>query len=130
MTSDPCNCDQTVMLVAIKNMTKTMLSLPGIMPSVINPLKKRIQIYPQEINVGYSFLRQHLTESDVQKITHHPKPLLNNLSYVLFPKKVERSKTLLLKFNKQLKKFRESGRYEKYFEAFHQGDYRKNAIKK
>ncbi len=76
----------------------------------------RIQVYPQEINVGYAALKQHFTEEEVLKITHHPTPLLSNQSYVLFPKKLQKSKSLLLRFNRQLNKFKQSGRYEKYFD--------------
>jgi polar amino acid transport system substrate-binding protein len=75
----------------------------------------RIQIYPQEINVGYAALKQHFPEEDALKITHHPTGLLSNKSYVLFPKKLKKSKSLLLKFNRQLNKFKVNGRYEKYF---------------
>jgi len=76
----------------------------------------RIQVYPQEMNVGYAALKQHFKEADVLKITHHPKAFLSNQSYVLFPKKLQKSKSLLLKFNRQLNKFKQNGRYEKYFD--------------
>jgi polar amino acid transport system substrate-binding protein len=82
----------------------------------IKLLLGRIQVYPQEMNVGYAALKQHFTEEDVLKITHHPKEILSNQSYVLFPKKLHKSKALLLKFNRQLNKFKQNGRYEKYFD--------------
>lgn len=76
----------------------------------------RIQVYPQEINVGYAALRQHFKAEDMLKITHHATALLNNQSYVLFPKKLEKSKSLLSKFNLRLNEFRKDGRYEQYFD--------------
>lgn len=75
----------------------------------------RIQAYPQEMNVGYAALKQHFSEEDVLKITHHPTALLDNQSYLLFPKKLEKSRSLLLKFNLHLNEFKKNGRYENYF---------------
>lgn len=86
-------------------------------------LLQRLDIYPQELNVGYANLKKHFTPTDITRITHHPKPLLNNLSYVLFPKTLPRSKALLEKFNRRLHQFKQSGRYQRYFDAFKQGDY-------
>lgn len=83
----------------------------------------RIAIYPEEMNVGYSSLKQFYQQDQLSLITHHPKPLLNNLSYLLFPKSSEESLNLIKKFNKKLKYFRESGRYDKYFKNFHKGYY-------
>lgn len=79
-------------------------------------IRGRIQVYPQERNVGYAALRQHFSEEDVQKITHHPSALLENQSYVLFPKKLETSPSLLSRFNARLNEFKKSGRYDSYFD--------------
>ena len=51
------------------------------------------------------------------------KAFLNNLSYLLFPKISDKSLRLIKDFNKQLKVFRESGRYETYFKGFRDGYY-------
>ena len=83
----------------------------------------RIHIFPQEVNVGYSSLRKAVSTDEYEKVTHHPKALLNNLSFLLFPKKEERSDLLLSTFNRQLKQFKESGRYESYFKALQRGEY-------
>ncbi|WP_120497320.1 ABC transporter substrate-binding protein [Kiloniella sp. EL199] len=77
-------------------------------------LTDRIQIYPQEKSVGYFALMNHFSAEDQDQITHHPKPILNNLSYVLFPKVLEGSADLMDRFNKGLKEFRESGAYDRY----------------
>jgi polar amino acid transport system substrate-binding protein len=83
----------------------------------------RILIYPEEINVGYSSLRQHFHSDKSYLVTHHPKPLLNNLSYVLFPKSSARSQLHMQRFNSRLKKFRESGKYDRYFQGLQEGYY-------
>ncbi len=77
-------------------------------------LTGRIQIYPQEKSVGYFALMNHFSAEDRDQITHHPRPILNNLSYVLFPKALEGSAELVVRFNKGLKEFRESGAYDRY----------------
>jgi polar amino acid transport system substrate-binding protein len=78
-------------------------------------LKKRVVLYPQEINVGYAALHSHFTPADIAKITYHPKPLLNNLSYLMFPRTLDGSLELLERFNRRLQQYRDSGRYEQYF---------------
>jgi polar amino acid transport system substrate-binding protein len=86
-------------------------------------LRERIVLYPQEINVGYAALHSDFTPADIAKITHHPKPLLNNLSYLMFPKQLEGSQALRERFNRRLQQYRDSGRYEQYFRDLQAGHY-------
>jgi polar amino acid transport system substrate-binding protein len=86
-------------------------------------LRERVVLYPQEINVGYAALRSHFSPEDQAKITHHPKPLLVNLSYLMLPKSLEGSPALLERFNKRLQSYRDSGRYQRYFDDLQQGKY-------
>jgi len=86
-------------------------------------LKERVVLYPQEMNVGYAALRRHFSAEDQARITHHPKPLLVNLSYLLLPKSLEGSPALLERFNKRLQQYRDSGRYQRYFDHLQQGKY-------
>jgi polar amino acid transport system substrate-binding protein len=86
-------------------------------------LAGRIDAYPQEINVGYFNQMQLLGNDASQRITHHPKAILVNQSYLLLPRSSQDSSTLLEDFNTGLSSFRESGRYQAYFTAFEAGDY-------
>ena len=86
-------------------------------------LKERVVLYPQEMNVGYAALRSHFSPEDQAKITHHPKPLLVNLSYLMLPKSLKGSPALLERFNERLQRYRESGRYQRYFDDLKQGKY-------
>ncbi|PTS85658.1 ABC transporter substrate-binding protein [Pseudomonas sp. HMWF032] len=86
-------------------------------------LKERVVLYPQEMNVGYAALRSHFSAEDQAKITHHPKPLLVNLSHLMLPKSLEGSPALLERFNKRLQLYRDSGRYQRYFDDLQQGKY-------
>ena len=87
-------------------------------------LKERVVLYPQEINVGYTALHNHFSPEERAKITHHPKPLLVNLSYLMLPKSLASSPELMQRFNKRLQSYRDSGRYQRYFDALQQGAYR------
>ena len=86
-------------------------------------LHGRIALYPQEKSVGYFTLRQTLPAQETAKITHHPKPLLVNQSFVMFPREKESSRELLSIFNRGLAEFKKDGRYQAYFEAFSRGEY-------
>lgn len=86
-------------------------------------LKERIVLYPQEFNVGYAALHSQFSAAEIAKVTHHPKPLLNNLSYLMLPKSLMGSPALLERFNRRLQSYRDSGRYQRYFDNLHQGYY-------
>ncbi|WP_037339434.1 substrate-binding periplasmic protein [Saccharospirillum impatiens] len=86
-------------------------------------LAGRIDAYPQEINVGYFTLSKTVSPEAARRITHHPKALLVNQSYLLLPRSLPDSEALLENFNSQLRAFRASGRYQTYFDAFEAGDY-------
>ncbi|MDX1296854.1 MAG: transporter substrate-binding domain-containing protein [Pseudomonas sp.] len=86
-------------------------------------LKERVTLYPQEINVGYASLRSHFSAADQARITHHPKPLLINRSYLMLPRSLQGSPALLARFNQRLQSYRKSGRYQRYFDDLQQGKY-------
>lgn len=86
-------------------------------------LKERVTLYPQEINVGYASLRSHFSAAEQARITHHPKPLLINHSYLMLPKSLKGSPALLARFNQRLQHYRKSGRYQRYFDDLQQGKY-------
>ena len=78
-------------------------------------LKKRVVLYPQEINVGYAALRNTFSSAEAERITHHPKPLLVNRSYLMLPRQLAQSEVLRERFNARLQQFRDDGRYQQYF---------------
>lgn len=83
----------------------------------------RIDAFAEEINVGYHTLNnQHPELVDIT--THHPKPILENKSFLLFPNNTEQSNELLKIFNLHLQQFKRDGRYQAYFKGLEQGDYR------
>ncbi|EGM77128.1 periplasmic component of amino acid ABC-type transporter/signal transduction system [Rheinheimera sp. A13L] len=82
----------------------------------------RIDAFAEEISVGYHTLQHQLPEL-ADAISHHPKPLLINQSFLLFPHKMPDSVRLAALFNQQLQQFKQSGRYQTYFDRLAQGDY-------
>jgi polar amino acid transport system substrate-binding protein len=86
-------------------------------------LKERVVLYPQEINVGYAALSRHFTPAERARVTHHPRPLLVNRSYLMLPRSLAGSEDLLLRFNQRLQAFRDSGRYDRYFQDLQAGKY-------
>ncbi|MGB1291652.1 MAG: substrate-binding periplasmic protein [Pseudoalteromonas sp.] len=83
----------------------------------------RIDVFAEEQSVGYHVLNNELADI-ANTITHHPKPLLINQSFLLFPKDGEKSQQLLSIFNQQLAQFKKDGRYQSYFNGLDRGDYR------
>ncbi|MGB6141293.1 MAG: transporter substrate-binding domain-containing protein [Pseudoalteromonas rhizosphaerae] len=82
----------------------------------------RIDAFAEEQSVGYFTLKHQLPDL-VNVISHHPKPLLINKSFLLFPKNSSESEKLLNTFNQYLLQFKQNGRYQAYFKGLEQGDY-------
>lgn len=79
-------------------------------------LSGRIGIYPQEVNIGYAFIREHFSREECKLITHNPTILFHNFSYLLLSRNLNRNKKLMRIFNRGLRKMKESGRYTGYFD--------------
>lgn len=77
----------------------------------------RIDAFPEEINVGYYILRRETDEDEARQITHHPEPISENQSFLLFPKDQPDTEKLRKIFNNGLKTFRDDGRYNTYFDS-------------
>lgn len=79
-------------------------------------LSGRISVYPQEIQVGYHSILTELPPNQAKQIWHHPKIFLQKESFLLLSKNVKRNEHLLKIFNRGLKKLKESGTYDLYFQ--------------
>lgn len=77
----------------------------------------RIDIFPQQLDVGYEQLNNLVTEKKLTKeaafnITHHHKPFRRMALYLLLSKKIKQNKDLIKLFNKGFKRLKKSGKYE------------------
>ncbi|MDL0432214.1 transporter substrate-binding domain-containing protein [Marinobacter sp. TBZ242] len=76
-----------------------------------------IDAFPEEINVGYYILRREMNQDEARNITHHPEPISENESFLLFPVNQPETDRLRKIFNRGLKAFRDDGRYDAYFDS-------------
>ena len=87
-------------------------------------LRGRAQIVPLELEVGYRLLQKHLSPEEVERITHHPKPLKTIPYHLILSKQVERNGHFIHIFNKGLKRLKENGQYEQYIAESRRGEYK------
>ncbi len=87
-------------------------------------LKDRIDIYPQELEIGYSYINRYGADT-AARFTHHPKVIILTRNPLNFSKKVPKNKQLLEKFNRGLKQLKDSGRWQAMIEAANRGEYQK-----
>ncbi len=83
----------------------------------------RIDIFPQSIDVGYFQLRSLFDQKTVALFTHHNTPLGKHAEHLLLSRKHDRNKQMIEIFNNGLKKLKESGKYDLYFEESRRGEY-------
>lgn len=88
-------------------------------------LKKRLHIFPMEMDVGYYLIQSNIPPNDVQLITHHHKPIQQTPICLVISKKIEvkRSQWLLELFNRGLKRLKDTGKYEQYLLESRRGEY-------
>lgn len=72
----------------------------------------RIDVFPCVDKVGYYLLSTRLGHDMRERITHHPKALFTDSLYLLVSRKNPNGKQLVDRFNRGLKRLRESGEYE------------------
>ena len=97
--------------------------VPNTKLNFLNLLAGRVDAFPLEKSVGLASIRNLLTPEQQARIRFHPKRLLQNHSFLLLPKALKNSQNLMLDFNETLAKFKQSGRYQAYFDRFEAGEY-------
>ncbi len=81
-------------------------------------LANRIQVYPQEVNVGYTVLNDKFFPGERALITHNDMPFLQQYSYLLLTTRHERNARLIKAFNTGLDLLVGQGKVEEYFDEF------------
>lgn len=97
--------------------------VPDTKLNFLNLLAGRVDAFPLEKSVGLASMRKLLTPEQQAQIDYHPSLLLKNHSYLLVSKAIENGEELIKDFNLALKAFRQSGRYQAYFDDFAAGKY-------
>jgi len=111
--------------VAEKNGLIKVEYVPRDKQNIMKLLKDRIQIFPLNILTGYDLIQKNTTQEEFSKIVHHPKKLAPPSSaHVVFTKN-ERNVRMMRLFNKGLKRLKETGKYDLYWQESRRGEYAK-----
>lgn len=87
-----------------------------------NLLKGKIDIFPEDMDVGTNILYNRYPYYTYVDVTTHPKRLREDPLYLLLSKSNAKNKKLMELFNNGLKKLKESGDYERCVLAFRHGE--------
>ena len=98
---------------AVKSKKLKVATVPKDLLNFRKLLAGRIQVFPNELNAGYDLIKKNFSPKEVERFTHHQKPLRNAPHYMLFSKKSKKARSLLKAFNEGLAKLKASGEYQK-----------------
>lgn len=99
---------------AIENKQIEVIFVTKLQQAIDMLLAGRIQVFPENIDVGYYEIRRLHPEMSTDLITNHDKPLVSATSHLLLSRKKKDSPMLLQKFNSGLLRLKESGLFEQY----------------
>lgn len=88
-------------------------------------LAGRIQVLINDLETGYGIVGQEFPPGEASLITHHPQFIKESPQHLMLSKKYAKRDIMLKRFNRGLKKLRESGKYEQMFAASRRGKYLK-----
>ncbi len=89
--------------------------------------RHRIQVFPQDRDVGYAMIRRLFNAEEQALFTHHPTPLHTKSLHLIFPRTSANSERYLKIFNTGLTKMRQSGELARYLEDMRAGRYEQPA---
>ncbi len=92
-------------------------------------LNDRIDIFPNDLTVGYSQIRNSVTPQDVGKFTHHPLEFEKTTLHLIISKQAKNAHWFIKKFNAGLKKLKATGKHQEMFNDLKSGKYDKNKTK-
>jgi len=90
---------------------------------------KRIHIFPNDLIVGYSQIRNNFPPAEAKLFTHHPKELQSTTLNLIITKRGENAKIFINKFNSGLKKLKDSGKFSRMLNDVINGKYDKQKTK-
>lgn len=88
-------------------------------------LAGRLDIFPQELEIGYEQIRLEFPPEKAKLFTHHPEPLPSATNHLIFSKKNKKNIILVERFDRGLKKLKENGKFDEYMDAVQHGNYLK-----
>jgi len=91
-------------------------------------LKGRIDIFPNDLLVGSSQIRNNFSDEEAKLFTSHPKQFSKNTLNLIICKHCENGQYFLEKFNSGLKKLIKSGRLKQMYKDLYSGKYDKQKM--
>lgn len=112
---------------AAKNNSINVQYVPRDIQNIHKLISGRIDIFPMEIEVGYSLIHTEFPPETAALITNHPKPVMQTPICVVISRKIDANyaQELIKLFNRGLKKLKNSGKYEQYIMNSRKGKYKK-----
>jgi len=95
----------------------------------IRLLKGRIALFPNDLIVGYSQIRNTFPPEEVRMFKHYPKVFDTSTSNLIISKNCKNGQFFLEKFNSGLSKLKKSGRFDQMIKDLSSGKYDKQKIK-
>ncbi|MCL6416838.1 transporter substrate-binding domain-containing protein [Aestuariirhabdus sp. Z084] len=86
-------------------------------------MARRFDIFPQIKEIGYYQASRLFTPEQRALLTHHPKAFGHHKDQLLLSNKNKDSAQLMERFNRGLKKLRDSGKMQAFFDALERGEY-------
>lgn len=86
-------------------------------------IKGRIDLFPITREAGFELLRTQFSAEQVKNITFHPKPLISDKGFLIFPKSLPGSEQLRRVFNAGMQAIRADGSYQRMLENLRNGYY-------
>ena len=103
---------------AQQNGTLTVQTVPSDELNFKKLLRKRFDIFPSNLHVGYQQIKNNFSSVDAEKFTHHKKVLTDNDLHLIFGKNSAANQGFLKAFNKGLQKLKASGKFDQYLAEF------------
>ena len=82
----------------------------------------RIDVAAMEIDVAHYLIRTLLTPEEAASLTHHPKLLMQTPICLVLSRQSQESPARLDRFNRGLRRLKDSGRYDAYMRDLHPGN--------
>ena len=78
-------------------------------------LNKRFDLVIINMHAGYGILNKFFTKEQINLVTYNNKAFYQEKLRVLFSKKIEKNNDFLIRFNKGLKKLKDSGEFDEIY---------------
>lgn len=94
----------------------SVIRVPSDEQNLMKLLHGRIDVFPLDMEVGYTMLHRMYKPEVVNMVTNNPRPVRTDPLHLLLTKKLEKNARLMVLFNKGLKSLIAKGEVERFLE--------------